>query len=557
LYRSSHAKEERTVGTTTQFDTQRVGALPVIAEFCERLQLRRLINDLVPWEGDVPLGDIVEILVANRLLEPKPIYKLGSWATKTTLANFYNLTEEKLHDDCIGRALERIADHGDNVQSALVMRIIRDFDLDVRQVHYDMSTIELHGSYEDYAEGPLDAQTPRPTYGHTKSGRKNVKQIQFGINVVKDGAVPIGHRAFDGNAPESPTHLDNLKRLSQLLPKGDLLYMADSKFDSKENLLAVAARKGKFLSTGALTEDLQQLFLSVKDQLQLLDYHPKSQAHLPAEERDAYRGVEVKQELRGIHAGKPIHCKYRLLFVWSELKARQSARTRQRHINTITATFAQVAKTLNRYQLKTKEKVVRRLETALNRYREGALFHYDVAEDAQGCLTFHWTMDAKKLACREALDGIFVMKTNLAKGTHSTTDVVRSYKEQIQVERRIGNLKGPLAVAPMFLKNPKRMAGLLYILVWALTILSLMERQVRQALKGEPMYGLYPENRPSKAPTGVRLIEAFEYLCIIVEEEAGQVTRYMGQLDPTHRQILRLLDMGPGQMKTFKHRCGT
>lgn len=67
--------------TTTQFDTQRVGALPVIAEFCERLHLGRLINEIVPWQGDVPLGDIVEILLANRLLDPKPMYKLGSWAT--------------------------------------------------------------------------------------------------------------------------------------------------------------------------------------------------------------------------------------------------------------------------------------------------------------------------------------------------------------------------------------------------------------------------------------------------------------------------------------------
>src|SRR5208337_2610194 len=47
-------------------DTQRVGALPVIAEFCNRLQLADIVNTHVPWAGEVPLGDIVEILVANR-----------------------------------------------------------------------------------------------------------------------------------------------------------------------------------------------------------------------------------------------------------------------------------------------------------------------------------------------------------------------------------------------------------------------------------------------------------------------------------------------------------
>jgi transposase len=543
--------------TTATFNTQRVGALPVIAEFCERLQLRKIVNDTVPWEGDVPLGDLVEILVANRLLEPKPLYKLGSWATKATLAQFYNLTEEMLHDDRIGRALERLAVHGDHVQSALVLHAISEFDLNVGQVHYDLSTVELYGAYADYEEGPLPAGAPRPAYGHTKSGRKDLKQIQFGINVIKDGAVPISHQAFDGNAAEAPTHLDNLKRLGQLLPKGQLLYLADSKLDSKENLLAVAARRGKFLGGGAFTVDVQNLYRTVKDRLQPLDYCPKSQAELPVDERDKYRGVEVARQIRGLVDGKPVCCKYRMLLVCSEAKARQEAATRQRHLDKIRVDFEHIAKNLNRYRLKTSSDVQRRLDAAKRRYSEGKMFHYEVTEDRDGRLTLTWQIDAKELARAAELDGVFVLKTNLAKSTHSMSDVLRTHKEQIQVERRIGNLKGPLAVAPMFLKNPQRMAGLLFILVWALMIMALIERQARRSLKGEPMYGLYPERRPSKAPTGVRLIEAFEYLCVILAEEDGQITRYLGELDNTQRHILRLLNMHAGHMKTFKHRCGT
>lgn len=543
--------------TTATFNTQRVGALPVIAELCERLQLRKIVNDTVPWEGDVPLGDLVEILVANRLLEPKPIYKVGSWATKATLAQFYNLTEEMLHDDRIGRALERLAVHGDHVQSALVLHAIDTFDLDVRQVHYDMSTVELYGAYADYEEGPLPAGTPRPAYGHTKSGRKDMKQIQFGINVLKDGAVPISHQVFDGNAAESPTHLDNLKRLGQLLPKGELLYLADSKLDAKANLLAVVARKGKFLGGGAFTVDVQHMYRTAKDRLEPLDYYPKSQAELPADERDKYRGVEIGQEIHGLVEGKPICCKYRLLLVWSEAKARQEAATRQRHLDKIRAEFGHIEKNLNRYRLKTLSDVQRRLEGAKRRYAEGKMFCYELKQDGSGVLTLSWHIDPKELAHQEELDGVFVLKTNLSKATHSMSDVLRTHKDQIQVERRIGNLKGPLAVAPMYLKNPQRMAGLLFILMWALMIMALMERQVRRRLAGKPMYGLYPERRPSKAPTGVRLIEAFEYLCVILVEEDSQTTRYLGDLDDTQRQILELLDMHAGHMKTFKHRCGT
>lgn len=70
--------------------------------------------------------------------------------------------------------------------------------------------------------------------------------------------------------PEAPTHPQNLQRLRQLLPKSQLLYMADSKLDSKDNLLAVVVGKGKFLCGGARTTAMQDLFLSVKDRLKPL-----------------------------------------------------------------------------------------------------------------------------------------------------------------------------------------------------------------------------------------------------------------------------------------------
>jgi transposase len=553
----SRTKEEPGMVATTQFQTQRVGALPVIAHFCRRLQLGSTIDRIVPWEGEVPLGDLVEILVANRLLEPKALYRLGSWATQATLAASYNLSEQQLHDDRIGRALERVADHGDAAQAALVLRAIQEFGLDVRQIHYDLSTVELYGHYEADEAKPADATAPRPAYGRSKSGRKDLKQIQFGINVTGDGAVPISHRALDGNAAETPTHLDNLKRLSELLPKGPLLYLADTKLDSQENLLAVVAGKGKFLCGGAMTVAMQDLFLSVKKQLKPLDYWPKSQESLPPEKRDRYQGVEVRRELKGLVKGRVVCGRYRLVFVWSESKARQEAATRQRHLSKIEEVFRRTQKNLNRYTLTTAEAVRKRLESARSRYAEGKLFSYGLGEEAGGLLTLEWHLDAKGLARMEALDGVFLLKTNLAKNTHSATEVLRKYREQSQVERRIGNLKGPLAVAPMFLKNPKRMAGLLFILVWALMVLSLMERQVRQRLGGQPMYGLYPEHRPSKAPTGVRLIAAFEYLCVVLITEGGQITRHLGELDNTQKQILTLLDMLPDQMITWNQGCGT
>ena len=66
---------------TTRFDTQNVGALPVIANYMERLGLAEHVNDLVPWEGEVPLGTLVEVLVMNRLLHPRPC---SEWICRRT-----------------------------------------------------------------------------------------------------------------------------------------------------------------------------------------------------------------------------------------------------------------------------------------------------------------------------------------------------------------------------------------------------------------------------------------------------------------------------------------
>ena len=67
---------------TTRFDTQIIGALPVIVNYFERLRLGAIINEVVPWEGDVPLGTVVEIMIANRLLSPEPLYRIGQWREK-------------------------------------------------------------------------------------------------------------------------------------------------------------------------------------------------------------------------------------------------------------------------------------------------------------------------------------------------------------------------------------------------------------------------------------------------------------------------------------------
>lgn len=539
---------------TMRFDTQVVGALPVITNVLERLGVATAVDELVPWEGEVPLGTLVEVLMSNRLLSPTALFRLDQWAEKSAVTDYYGLEPGQLNDDRLGRALERLAAHADRVQAALVLQAIRAFRLDVGQIHYDITSVELFGAYE-LAEGETPP-TPMPAYGRTKTGRKNVKQIQMGVNVTGDGGVPVAHAPLDGNAAEAKTHLDNLRRLREVLPKTKLLYIADTKLDTTENLLGVAAADGKFLCGGAFNADLQERYLRNRRKLQKVNYYPKSQEKRPPQERDQYKAFELTDRLQGEVAGRKVRLAYRLIFVWSEAKAKQEATTRERHVAKISQEFEAVERNLNRFSLTTQEAIVRRLEAAKAKYREGALFSYQLSENRRGQFTLTWKLDPKALQRCQQLEGVYVLKTNLSKQTCPLVKTLAKYKEQSQVERRIRHLKGPLAVAPMFLKNPERIAGLLCILVWSLMVLALMERQVRRSLKGKPLYGLYPENRPSPAPTGPALLQCFATLCVVIVKHHGTIARRLAEPSDIQRTLVRLLGIPPDALRTFKRRCG-
>lgn len=550
---------------STRFSTEIVGALPVIVEYLKKLGIGAIVDEVVPWEGDVPLGTLVEILIANRLLNPRGLYSTGVWAEKASVTEYYKVTAEELNDDRLGRALERIAKHGEAVQVRLVLNAIKKFRLNVSQVHYDISNVELLGAYEAQLERLLKEEKseasrgspspPKPAYGRTKSGRKNIKQIQFGLNVVRDGAVPVGHLGLDGNAAESPTHLKNLRLLSRILPKGKRLYMADSKADTPETLLAIAASRGQFICAGVFQPHLKQAYLRLKDEMKEVDYCPQSQAHLPKEKRDKYKVAERWDKLEGYVDGQLVRLKYRVIYTWSEAKARQETKTRERHVQKIREEFEAVERNLNKYSLKTEKAIVSRLERAKAKYAAGSLFDYELTKARGGKFRLHWSVNEKALKEQEALDGAYLLKSNVPKGVCSAGKILAEYKQQIHVERRIRDLKGPLAVAPMFLEKPERMAGLLYILVWSLMVMTLMERAVRRNLKGKPMYGIYPENRPSPAPTGRAILECFSDLCIVIVKQRGEIQRRLVELSATQRKLMNLLGIPPDSLRAFRRKC--
>jgi transposase len=548
----------------TRFHSEIVGPLPVLSAFMDKWGLAKIIDDVVPWQGNVPLGTLVEVLVLNRLQRPEAQYAIGEWAVESGVAGFYGLTAEQLNDDLLGRALERLNEHAESAQTQLTLAAVKQWRLKIDAIHYDISNVEFYGAFadaqpsadKDSGEGPSPQQAPRvplPTYGRTKSGREDVKQIQFGMNVTADGGVPLSHQALDGNAAEARTHVANLLRLRRLLPRSRFLYCADTKLDTPENLTAAVATGGQFLCAGAFTKPLQARYRQLRANMKPISYCPKSHAQRPPEQRDHYLACEISDELTGTFNAQSMRTKYRLIFVHSSAKAKQQAATRARHMDKIRAEFELVHRNLGKYSFKTEEAIRRRLEKACGKYTEGSLFQYTLTTKADQ-FKLDWHIDEAGLAQVQELEGVFVLKTNLPK-KWSITAALTKYRDQSQVEKRFHHLKGPLAMAPMFLEKPERIAGLLFIIVLALTLMALMERQVRKNLKGKPMKGLYPEGRVTNTPTGPRLLRRFRSLTVVIIKEPSATHRRLCELNGIQRRILQLLNLTANDLRTFKRRC--
>ncbi len=176
-----------------------LGALPVVADFCRRLDLAGIIDRACPVRDVAILthGQVIEALVANRLTSPAPLVRVADWARSWAVEEVFGIDPAALNDDRIGRALDAIAPELDRIVGSVGAQAIAAFGIDVSRLHWDMTSISLYGAYEQ-AEDDYAA----PRFGHPKDRRPDLKQIQAGLAVTGDGGVPVFHRAYDGGAGE-------------------------------------------------------------------------------------------------------------------------------------------------------------------------------------------------------------------------------------------------------------------------------------------------------------------------------------------------------------------
>lgn len=521
---------------------RQLGALPVIADFCRRLQLAEIVDRGCPVRPDAFLthGQVIEALVANRLTSPAPLWKLEDWAADWAVEEVFGIAPDLLNDDRIARALDAIAPELEQIAGSVGAQAITEFGLEVGQMHWDMTSISLFGAFEQ-----VDAGYPAPKHGHPKDRRTDLKQVQAGIAVTRDEGIPIFHRAFDGGAGEVSQVIATMNSLKQLAGRRRMLMIGDSKLISYGNVAAMLAAGVDFIAPLAAAKVPGGLFAGLDPASgRRADFVAARDARKGDDQRAVYHVIEDVMSLTAPKKTKGEPINLRRILVHSTAHAQGQGAARALKLAKATTELERLVRTAGTRYHPTAGDVARRAAEIARKRRVTAYLRTTITNTgpAPGTPAFTWTFDEHAIAAEAAADGWYALLTTLTPDQADAAEILIRYKGQQVVERRYSDIKGPLAIAPMFLKTNRRITALITVICLALLIFCLIERQVRRALLPETRLLFHPGNSADR-PTGRLILTALGRLQLIPATATGPPQILIP--GPLQHRLLDLLNVDP------------
>ncbi|MDT3443630.1 IS1634 family transposase [Pseudofrankia sp. BMG5.37] len=521
-----------------------LGALPVVRDYLDRLGLVDTIDRLAPIRDKVNRathGEVIAALVANRLTSPTPLLHVATWAREWAVEEVFGVAPDVLNDDRVGRALDALAPVCEAVVGSVGAAAIAAFGLDVSRVHWDMTSISLHGAYPE-----VDEDYATPKYGRPKDRRPDLKQVQTGLATTGDGGIPLVHRAYDGGAGEVSQVTGAMRALTQLAGPRRFLLVGDTKLVSYGNLTALTSTPGVTFLAPAPKAVVPADVLASQDwaTATIIDHVAARDRDKPIHERAAYRAREGVTTLRGPRKKDP-PVTVRTVFVWSSANAQAAQAARALKLARARDDLDTLARAAGSHHLyRTEAAVQARLTLLATKHRVSRYLVAATSVDPDtGKPALAWHFDQAALDAEATIDGWYALLTNLDPEI-GPAEVLARYKGQEVSERRYGTFKGPLAVTPMFLHSNQRIHALIHVICLALLIFCLVERQARLGAGPDgKIPGLYA-GRPAR-PTGALVFGTLSRLRL-VPAQSDQVA-YIPRPSALHQHLLDILGVDPTQ----------
>lgn len=503
--------------------TKVLGAIPLLVPFLERLGLREIVNQSLVSVNDVDNGTVALVLCLNRLLAPRPLFRVEEWLAETVLPETLGVAADKLNDDRLGRFLDDLAPHLEAIWQTLCLRAIEAYQVDLSVLLYDLTSVYFEGEYAD---------NPAVTYGYSRDQRSDCKQRVIGLNASGLAGIPILYQLLAGNTVDCTTPQANLTRLRGFLnllpepPRWPVL-VSDQVLVSAD--VFVRAYQQEIFLLGPLDSRLlahQQLLAEVSTEE--LRQHPLAYRAQHARPTDPvpYFGIVRPFTFTSVIDACEVSVDGQVLVVLSESKAKLDREHRQSQIVKLERAFAEIASKLNQRRYKKRDYILQRLAQVQRGNAAKRLFDVTL-DETDGQFTLAYTLNSERLAQEDAQDGKYLIgTTNLIL---TDEEIFARSKLRDRIEKRIGVVKGPLRVRPLFVQTETRIQGLVFLTLVALLIFSLLESELARI------------HRPQTARAALDTFASLGAVDLVFRD--GSQVRRLSNFLPDQAELLDLLGL--------------
>ena len=391
-------KDEPSAAPAERFEIERAlphGHIAAVLGMARKLGLDRLLP-----HRPTRLAQLALAMIVARVVAPAAKLATARQLSPATAAHSLGAVLDlgAVDEDELYLALDLLLAAQPKVETALARRHLKDGCL----VLYDLTSSYLEGR-----------RCPLAHHGYSRDGKPGKLQILFGLLCAADGC-PVAVEVFDGNLGDPATLAAQVEKLKGRFQLSRVVLVGDRGMITQARIAADLKPAGLDWLTALRAPAIQALAESGPLQLSLFDNRDMGEIQSPD-----YPGERL------------IVCRNPAL---AAERGRKRAELLAATENDLAAIAAAVARP--RRPLRGSAKIALRAGAVLNRRKMAKHFALTISDTA-----FSVARDDATIAREAALDGVYVLRTNVAAAILDTAAVVLSYKALATVERAFRSIK--------------------------------------------------------------------------------------------------------------------
>jgi transposase len=393
------------------------GHVQAVRVAMQRLDFERLIASRTSVEREA-----VCALVAARILAPHSKLATTRWWHTTTVPEEFGV--EQIDEDDLYEAMDWLLERQGRIQQKLAAR------------HLQQGALALYDLSSSYFEGQC---CPLAKIGHNRDGKKNKLQVNYGLLTTRGGC-PVAVSVYEGNTNDAKTLLPQVTQLREAF--------------GLERLVLVGDRG--MISHKAIEKDLQHV-----EGLAWITALKSGQIRALIEGGALQLGLFDERSL--FELSDPKYPGERLIACRNPQLAELRAYKRQQLLQATEKELQKVRSSVQNGRLSGKGAIGVRAGRVVNKYKVAKHFELTIQESR-----FDFAIRHEQVAAEAALDGIYVIRTNVAEQQMSAPDTVRNYKALADVERAFRSLKTvDLKVRPIHHRLEQRVRAHIFLCMLA------------------------------------------------------------------------------------------